>query len=971
MMNKTLLTAGCMAVLCVVFHFADLSSAPTKDSERKKREPWTTSKITGSLEPPPPYRIERVFSHLQLTNPTVLTNAPGSDLLFVAELKGKISSFPADPAKKQVDLFFDMKKHIKGMRQVYGLTFHPDFKKNRYCYICYVLGDKQPDGTRLSRFTVTKNSPPQVVPESEQILLTWLSGGHNGGCLKFGPDGYLYVSTGDAGPAFPPDPLKTGQDVSDLPGSILRIDVDKPSGSKAYSVPKGNPFVGLPSARPEVWAYGLRNPWKMSFDPVTKALWVGDVGWELWEMIYRVERGGNYGWSLVEGPQEVHRERKRGPTPILPPTTSHSHTESRSITGGFVYRGKRLKDLYGSYIYGDYVTGKIWGLWQNGTKVIKRTELAQTPLQIIAFGENNDHELYIVGYNGTIYRLVPNENQSANLKFPRKLSETGLFSSVKQQVPAAGVIPYSIQVEPWEDHAKAKRWVAIPGLQQIGIHEKNEVWMGRIQGEWAFPRDSVLVKTLSLEMEQGKPSSLRRLETQILHHDGVTWQGYSYIWNEQQTDAILAEGNGTDRTFTVLDRSAPGGKRQQTWHFASRTECLLCHTTRSGSIQGFKPDQLGEQRAHLETIGLFEKPWAKTVTPMPRLSDNSVEFEDRARAYLHVNCAHCHRRGGGGTAAMELPRHLPMKRTNMVDARPTQGTFAIHSAKVVAGGDPYRSVLYYRMAKLGPGRMPHFGSSVVDRNGIELIHNWIQSLPPEEQGAPRSLREQQRKWLAQLTGDRAKEAIQGLLESPSGALMLMREVDRWGAKSRLARDVVDAIDSDTASHIRDLFERFLPADKRVKRLGNAIDPIAILKRKGSAERGEQLFFKSESLQCRNCHRIGTEGGEVGPKLDGIGKKLDRSALLESLLKPSKRIEPEFVSYLLETKKGRVLHGLLIRKNEKEVVLRDAKGKDIPVPSKEVDLLTPQQQSLMPELLLRDLTAQQAADLLAFLASLKR
>lgn len=934
------------------------SQQQTDSSPKKKRVPWTTSKITGSLEPPPPYTIERVFSQLELTNPTVLTNAPDSDRLFITELRGKIYSFPSNPDKKEVDLFYDVNKHHKDIEpRVYGLTFHPQFKTNRLCYLCYITHREIDNGTRVSRFKVTKTDPPRIIPESEEILFTWRSGGHNGGCLKFGPDGYLYITTGDAGPAFPPDPKKTGQDISDLPASILRIDVDHPGKDKLYSIPKDNPFINQKNARPEIWAYGLRNPWKMSFDPKTDHLWVGDVGWELWEMIYRIERGGNYGWSLVEGPQEVHRERPRGPTPILAPTTVHSHTESRSITGGYVYHGDRLKDLQGYYIYGDYVTGKIWGLKMKGDNVISRKELAQTSLQIIAFGIDNDQELYIVGYDGTIYRMEPNKETQANQKFPKRLSETGLFASVKEHTPAAGVYPYSIKVEPWADYATSERWVALPNLSKIGIHKKNEVWMGRIKDEWAFPKDSVLLKTYSIEMEQGNPASRRRIETQILHHDGITWQGYNYLWNDAQTDAVLLEDEGKDHTFTITDANAPGKKRIQTWHSASRTECLLCHTTRTGSILGFKPNQINE--THLS--GIFkEDNKHKKLPTVAALNDTSASLETRARSYLHINCAHCHHRGGGGTAAMEVPIHLPLKRTRMIDERPTQGTFAMHSARVVASGDPYRSVLYYRMAKLGPGRMPHFGSNVVHQQGLELINDWIQSLPVSSTNSVSSIRRQQREALKQ--GD-----IDNLLSTTSGALMLMRAIDQGNVPKE---KVIAKITLETPGHIRDLFERYLPPEQRVKRLGSNIQASTIFKLSGDPRRGRALFFESKTLQCRNCHRIQNIGGEIGPDLSDIGSKLNREQLLESILAPSKTIDPKFVTWLVETNKGQVHTGLMRQRDDKLIVLRNAQGKDQRIAVQDVDLIAPQQKSLMPELLLRDLTAQQASDLLAFLRELK-
>ena len=197
----------------------------------------------------------------------------------------------------------------------------------------------------MSRFTVTKTDPPRIDPASEEIVITFLGGGHNGGDLHFGPDGMLYISTGDAASPNPPDPLNTGQDSSDLLSSILRIDVDRKDAGKNYAVPKDNPFVGMKDVRPEIWAYGFRNPWRMSFDRQTGDLWVGDVGWELWEMVHRVEKGGNYGWSIMEGPQPIKPTQKIGPTPIRPPMIELPHTIAASVTGGYVYRGKKFPEL--------------------------------------------------------------------------------------------------------------------------------------------------------------------------------------------------------------------------------------------------------------------------------------------------------------------------------------------------------------------------------------------------------------------------------------------------------------------------------------------------------------------------------------------------------------------------------------------------------------------------------------------------
>jgi len=963
-----------------------------------RRVPWTTSRITGSPSPPAPYTVERVFPSLTFETPAELVAVPGTNRLAMIELKGTITTFENRPADDQLTRapFADVSKIAPGFTRLYGLAFHPQFKQNRYCYLSYVLKSGDPAGSRVSRFKVTDTDPPQVDLASEQIVITWLGGGHNGAHLQFGPDGCLYISTGDGGSSFPPDGLNSGQDISELLASILRIDVDHADGNRPYRIPKDNPFVAHAGARGEVWAYGLRNPWKMCFDPKDGSLWTGDVGWEMWEMIYRVERGGNYGWSLMEGRQPVHRERVRGPTPILPPTVEHDHTESRSITGGYFWGSSRLPELNDAYVYGDYVTGKMWALRHEAGKVTWRSELVDTPLQIVTFGRDHQGEVYIVDYAGAIFRLMANPRRAANSSFPKKLSETGLFAATAEHALAPGVISYRVNVEPWADGTTAERFVALPGESKLGTYKKTDVQIGYIAGEWEFPSDGVLGKTVSMAFGPDNTNK-RRIETQLLHYDVDTWKAYNYIWNDEQTDAVLADDAPSDRTLSIVDPSATGGKRQQTWHHASRVECIICHTTRAGSIHGFRlpqldrdqtyGDRVANQLATLDHIGLFKEPILKerTAWTPPQGSksttvDSQSTLEHSARAYLHVNCAHCHRRGGGGSAAFDVQITNAMNKTGLLGARPTQGTFGLQAAQLVAPGDPYRSVLYYRMAKLGHGRMPQFGSQVVDETGLSIVHQWISSLKPDKDSqTPASvelLRADETKRLAILRGSSAGDqgsvldVVDRLLSTPSGALRLATELQGMELASALRSTVVSRGVAHSDPAIRDLFERFIPEEQRIRRLGSAVKADDLLKLRGDAARGRALFFQAAGVQCRNCHRIGQEGRAVGPDLNEIGKKLDRVKLLESLLEPSKTIDPKFVSYVAETSDGRVLIGVLVERTAEGVTLRDAQGREQRIESADLEQFVPQQQSLMPELLLRDLTAEQAADLLEFLTTLK-
>ena len=967
-----------------------------------QRVPWTTSNVNGTPDLPAPYRVELAFPNLTFDSPLAITSAPGSNRLFVVEQAGKIFSFNNDPLAAVPDPVVDLKQSRDGLQAIYGLAFHPKFTQNRFVFICYVDStfDRE-EGTRVSRFRMTDDDPPRIDPNSERFIIDWRAGGHNGGCLKFGPDGCLYISSGDSEVPNPPDPLRAGQDVSNLLSSILRIDVDHsdpgdpddPTDDRNYRVPSDNPFLQTEGARPEIWSYGFRNPWKMSFDRLTGDLWVGDVGWEMWEMIYRVERGGNYGWSVTEGRQSVLPEQNRGPTPILPPAIDHPHSEAGSITGGFVYRGNRLQALRGAYIYGDFQTGIVWAAQLQRDGVTQVDEIARTPLQLVAFGEDNDGELYLLDYRDRIYRLVANPEETQSHKFPRKLSETGLFASVKSQTPSPGVITYSINAHQWADHTRSERYFAIPDSGRISMDDR---------GNWQFPPGSVIAKTVIMDHVLVRPADnpttrTVRLETQILHREAQSWRPYTYAWSADQTDAELVDETGFSRELRVSDRHAPDGIRVQTYRFAGRKECLLCHNpwveaqstvhgVQSASLLAVSGQQLNRDHPYgdvtagqLQTflhISLLDDRLSRGIDQAARFADpydNTADLNERARAYLHVNCAHCHQLGAGGTATIALSHHVTLKDSNTLHVRPSQGIFGIADARIIRPGDPDGSVLYYRIAKRGGGRMPRAGSTEVDTRAMQIIHDWIAQLPAEDGSEPRPSPETAYA-IKQLTDGSSpqitSQAIQQLTSSTRGALALVRLVDN-GSLLEAVRDEVIAETKDHASvEIQDLFERFVPSSHRVQRLGAVVNQAEILSLESDIERGRHVFFENTAAACRNCHRINGKGENHGPDLSRIGKKYRRDQLLQHILEPSRFMETKYVPWLVETVQGRILSGLLEQKSEDEVVLRDSKGQLRRIPVEDIELLVRQQKSIMPDLLLRDMTRQQTADLLAFLASLE-
>jgi uncharacterized repeat protein (TIGR03806 family) len=740
-----------LAAAAVVLPLSFLGRPSAADSPAKKpvgidkRVPWTTSHVKGSPEPPAPYRSEVAFPKLTFAEPLDLTYVPGARRLAVAERRGKIFTFVNDPKTAKADQLLN----IKQADQIYAITFHPDFARNGYLFVTYVIGDGKANGTRLSRFQV-KGDPPVADPASERILFWWPSGGHNAGCLKFGPDGFLYVGTGDGSGIA--DEYQTGQDLSDVRGKILRLDVSDP---RFYGIPKDNPFVDRGTARPEIWAYGLRQPWKMSFDRVGGDFWVGEVGQDLWESVHLIKKGGNYGWSVKEGTHDFRPERPKGPDPILPPVFEHSHSEFRSLTGGYVYRGTRLKDLVGSYVYGDFDTGRVWRLrvLDKGTGKVQGEELAQTALRIVSFGEDEEGDLFFLDFaGGKVHRLVAAEKGPDAPPFPRKLSETGLFESTKDLKPAPGLIPYTVNAQLWSDGATKERYLALPGNSQIDfdavIYPYGDIHPGHPRG-WRFPNGTVAVKTFFLDLDPSAPDKgRRRLETRLLHFetrpgteeygDGY-WRGYTYEWNDEQTDAVLVDRAGKDRTFTIKEK---GGGRKQTWHFPSRSECTGCHTMPAKYVLGLNTLQMNRDHDYgggrvanqlrtLEHLGVFKAPLPKPPEELPKLADyqdRKQPVDARARAYLHANCAHCHMKWGGGNAEFELLATMDLKSTKVLSDPPRQGKFGLTDPGLVVPGSPERSMVLWRMKQLDAPRMPRIASSVVDQEGVRLVEEWIKEM---------------------------------------------------------------------------------------------------------------------------------------------------------------------------------------------------------------------------------------------------
>jgi uncharacterized repeat protein (TIGR03806 family) len=521
---------------------------------------------------------------------------------------------------------------------------------------------------------------------------------------------------------------------------VLRIDVDHPDPGRNYGVPKDNPFVARKGARPELWAYGLRNPWRLSYDRESGQLWAGNNGQDLWEQIFLIQKGANYGWSVSEGSHIFQAQRQAGPDPISPPAAEHSHSEARSLSGGRVYRGTRFPELVGVYIYGDWSTGRVWGIKHDGKKAVWHRELVDTPFNITGFGTDHAGEMYIIDQGSGFYRFEPTTAADRpSQPFPTRLSQTGLFASVAALRPHPAALPFEVSAPQWADGATLERFAALPGLERT--EQKPQLNAG---GSWTLPNGSVLVQTLSLDLVDaaGKPAR-KRIETRLLVRQQGEWTGYSYRWNAGQSDAELVPAAGAAAELEVADPAEPGGRRDQTWRFPSRTECLVCHSRAAGFVLGFSPLQLDRDHDYsgtidnqlraLEHIGVFAGALPERREDRPRLVnpyEARAPLEARVRSYLHVNCSICHVPEGGGNSRIDLGLTTPLDKMRLVDEGPSHTRLNIPDARLIARGSPERSVLYQRISRRGTDQMPPLASTEVDRTAIKLIAEWIRGLRP-------------------------------------------------------------------------------------------------------------------------------------------------------------------------------------------------------------------------------------------------
>ena len=714
-------------------------------------------------------------------DPIHLVQRPGTNTLWLMELRGRMYAFENDESASTRALVLDLGSEVLDQHDsgAFSFAFHPNFgvagaAGNDEVFVAYKWTPERIDNNRgymrLSRFQLAANGA-ELSRSSERVMIqqydthNW----HSGLALVFGQDGYLYMTVGDEGAAN--DAYDSAQELdTGLFSGVLRIDVDEdltrshairrqprnnspaPTGwpasfSRGYTIPNDNPFLDASgSILEEFYCVGLRSPHRMSMDPETGAMWIGDVGQGTVEEISIVAKGANFQWPWMEGTR-VNQTR---PATVIgteaPPFFDYRSELGRCVIGGHVYRGAEHPLLYGKYIFGDNRSNQVYAL----DAVTKTTmNLTRSPGNggqangITSINADADGELYVLALDGRLtsgarIRKLRNVTLAGDLP-PATLSETGAFSNLQTLTPAAGIRPYEVNTPLWSDGAAKRRFLALPN---DGTHDKPDERIGFSEaGNWTFPVGTVLIKHFEL--------GARRLETRFMVHGIEGWYGLTYRWRLDGSDADLLPGG-------YVEDVVHDGESIE-WNYPSRSQCMLCHTDASGKVLGARTHQLnrdctvpgGGTRNQLllwNDAGMFDDAFDPTrvdaMLQSKSLGDNTATLERRARSYLDSNCAHCHQ-PGGVRSRWDGRLTSPPRAQVTLDVDPDDD-LGIANARVIAPASTTRSVLYQRVNTLdGCCAMPILGRATIDTAAVAILRDWIDSMDASTELSSRDLTQSQ------------------------------------------------------------------------------------------------------------------------------------------------------------------------------------------------------------------------------------
>lgn len=635
---------------------------------------------------------------------------------FLTTRSGIVYSFSNDESASELTEVLDLSEKLASTdNSEYGFTgfaVHPNYPADNRIFALYNDGDNSARAT-ISSFSV--NTTTKVIdPNSEQAILTLDQNSryHNGGDMSFGPDGFLYAAFGDD------QQRSEAQLTTSLYGTIIRIDID----STPYAIPNSNPFDtgqalcdssanSAGQTCPEVYAYGLRNPWRFSIDTQTGSPWIGDVGESDLEEIDRIIAGGNYGWPIMEGDQCLGGGTC-DTTGLELPITVYDHDTGVSVAGGYVYRGTQSPSLSGQYIYGDIFSNRYFSLPADSSPGASGTEIFDSLSASYGMAQGNDGEVYVLrvfSYTGTggIINRVAADNDATVYTMADNLSDTGCFN-VGSKTSTDGVFDFDNINPLWSDGAVKLRAFAIPDDADITVLS---------DGEFRFPDNTVLMKHFLNDSTY--------LETRLLVKHPTGWQGYSYEWNDAQTEAtLLTDGKTKDVGDFVHTYPSPG-------------QCSICHIGNDASL-GIETLQLNRGYApldmniltHLTTANYFSSPLdTSNLARLYALDDDSATLEQRARSYLHSNCSGCHRPDTSNRVNIDFRYSTALADTNTCGVDASLDDLGVTGAQRIFPGNADASVALLRMATLNTDdRMPPLASLSVDSEAVQLIRDWINGL---------------------------------------------------------------------------------------------------------------------------------------------------------------------------------------------------------------------------------------------------